>query len=62
MSDIVEDRVCRECGNEFPFTQRDLDFYTKQGWTTRPNRCKPCRVARKNKEDNSQPQNKKVSL
>lgn len=55
MSDIVEMRRCRECENEFPFTQRDLDFYTKQGWTTKPNRCKPCRVARKNKESEKLP-------
>ena len=53
-SDVVEMRDCRDCGTQFPFTERDKEFYEKQGWTTRPNRCKPCRIKRKNEKGNIQ--------
>ncbi|HDY90310.1 MAG TPA: cytochrome C551 [bacterium] len=44
---VVETRICRECSTEFAFTKRDKEFYNEQGWTTRPNRCKNCRLERK---------------
>jgi len=49
----VEDKtlVCIDCGNEFAFTVRDQEFFSSKGFTE-PKRCKPCRIARKNNQNN----------
>jgi len=39
--------VCKDCGQEFVFTARDQQFYEEKGYTHEPQRCKPCRLARK---------------
>lgn len=47
---MFEDKtlVCKECGNEFVFTAGEQEFYAEHGFQNEPQRCKPCRVARKN--------------
>ena len=40
--------TCKECGSEFVFTANEQQFYAEKGFTNEPQRCKPCRDARKN--------------
>ncbi|MBR6609117.1 MAG: zinc-ribbon domain containing protein [Oscillospiraceae bacterium] len=40
--------VCKDCGKEFVFTAGEQEFYAEKGFTNEPQRCKPCREARKN--------------
>lgn len=35
--------VCCACGESFEFTERDIEFYKKNGWRTLPKTCKKCR-------------------
>lgn len=37
---------CLECKQDFPFTERDQQFYQEKGFT-KPKRCRDCRNARK---------------
>ncbi len=39
---------CKECGSEFIFTAGEQEFYAERGFVNEPQRCKPCRDARKN--------------
>jgi CxxC-x17-CxxC domain-containing protein len=47
---IVQDKslLCKDCGNEFPFTVRDQQFYAEKGFENEPQRCRDCRTSRKN--------------
>lgn len=47
---MYEDRtlICKECGAEFVFTAGEQEFYAEKGFTNEPQRCKACRMARKN--------------
>ncbi|MBC8611737.1 CxxC-x17-CxxC domain [uncultured Ruminococcus sp.] len=47
---MYEDKtlVCKECGNEFVFTAGEQEFYAERGFENEPQRCKDCRMARKN--------------
>lgn len=47
---MFEDKtlVCKECGEEFTFTAGEQEFYAEKGFENEPQRCKPCRDARKN--------------
>lgn len=38
---------CKECGNEFIFSAGEQEFYAQRGFVNEPQRCKPCRDARK---------------
>jgi CxxC-x17-CxxC domain-containing protein len=40
--------ACKDCGQEFTFTTSEQEFYAEKGFTNEPQRCKSCRVARKN--------------
>ena len=40
--------VCKECGNEFVFPAGEQEFYAERGFENEPQRCKDCRMARKN--------------
>lgn len=44
----MEDKTlkCKDCGAEFVFTVREQEFYKEKGFSE-PQRCKPCRDARK---------------
>lgn len=37
---------CGDCGNEFPFTVKEKDFYESKSFSE-PKRCFPCRRAKK---------------
>ena len=39
--------VCKDCGQEFTFTAREQEFYAEKGFQNEPQRCKPCRDAKK---------------
>jgi len=39
---------CKDCGEEFIFTAGEQEFYAEKGLMNEPQRCKPCRDARKN--------------
>lgn len=47
---MYEDKtlICKDCGNEFVFTAGEQEFYAEKGFENEPQRCKECRVARKN--------------
>jgi hypothetical protein len=46
---MYEDKtlVCKECGAEFVFTAESRNFMRERGFQNEPQRCKPCRDARK---------------
>lgn len=50
MTSMTQDKIltCKDCGAEFIFTASEQDFYAEKGFTNEPQRCKPCRYARKN--------------
>ncbi|MCR4594255.1 MAG: zinc-ribbon domain containing protein [Clostridiales bacterium] len=52
---MYEDKtlICKDCGNEFIFTAGEQEFYAEKGFENEPQRCKECRVARKNAIRNS---------
>lgn len=39
--------TCKDCGQEFTFTSSEQEFFAEKGFTNEPQRCKPCRDARK---------------
>lgn len=39
--------VCKDCGQKFTFTASEQEFHAEKGFTNEPQRCKPCRDARK---------------
>lgn len=45
--------ICKDCGSEFEFTASEQEFYAEKGFTNEPQRCKPCRIARKNSNGNN---------
>ena len=45
--------VCKDCNNEFIFTQGEQDFYKEKGFENEPQRCPDCRRARKQQRNNS---------
>lgn len=45
--------VCKDCGAEFVFTASEQEFFAEKGFTNEPQRCKPCRDARKNSRGES---------
>lgn len=40
--------ICKDCGNEFVFTEGEQNFYKEKGFENEPIRCADCRRARKN--------------
>lgn len=40
--------ICKECKNEFVFSAGEQAFYAERGLLNEPQRCKPCRDAKKN--------------
>ena len=47
---MYEDKtlVGKDCGKEFVFTAGEQEFYAEKGFVNEPQRCKDCRIARKN--------------
>jgi DNA-directed RNA polymerase subunit RPC12/RpoP len=44
--------VCKDCGNEFVFTEGEQEFYKEKGFENDPVRCPDCRRSRKNQRNN----------
>jgi CxxC-x17-CxxC domain-containing protein len=44
--------TCRDCGQQFVFTEGEQAFYTERGFSE-PTRCKPCRDVRKQQRNAS---------
>lgn len=42
---------CKDCGQEFTFTEREQEFYASKNFAA-PVRCKPCRDAKKAQKNN----------
>ena len=47
---------CKDCGAEFVFTAGEQEFYQEKGFQNEPQRCKECRIAKKQSRYN-RPQN-----
>ncbi|QVK18699.1 zinc-ribbon domain-containing protein [Mycoplasmatota bacterium] len=43
--------ICKDCGNEFVFTEGEQAFYKEKGFENDPVRCADCRRARKNQRN-----------
>ena len=44
--------TCKDCGNEFVFTEGEQDFYKEKGFENDPVWCPACRKARKQQRNN----------
>lgn len=46
---MFEDKTlaCKDCGAEFIFTAGEQEFFASKGFVNEPQRCKPCRDAKK---------------
>ena len=44
--------VCKDCNNEFVFTEGEQAFYKEKGFDNEPTRCVDCRRARKQQNNN----------
>ncbi len=44
--------TCKDCGEDFVFTEGEQQFYAEKGFENEPIRCKKCRDARKAQRNN----------
>ncbi len=44
--------TCKDCGNEFIFTEGEQAFYKEKGFENEPQRCPDCRRAKKQQRNN----------
>lgn len=44
---------CKDCGNEFIFSEGEQAFYKEKGFENEPQRCPECRKARKSQRRNN---------
>jgi len=46
---VYNDKIltCRDCGQNFTFTQGEQEFFAQKGFTNEPTRCPDCRAANK---------------
>ncbi|NLL56090.1 MAG: cytochrome C551 [Clostridiales bacterium] len=44
---------CKDCGNEFLFTESEQAFYKEKGFENQPVRCQACRKIRKSERQRS---------
>ncbi|BED91960.1 MAG: zinc-ribbon domain containing protein [Candidatus Improbicoccus pseudotrichonymphae] len=45
-----EELVCKSCGKAFVFTAGEQEFYAEKGFANKPNKCRECRDALKERE------------
>lgn len=45
--------VCKDCGNQFIFSEGEQAFYKEKGFENEPQRCPECRRARKAQRRNN---------
>lgn len=43
--------TCKDCGNEFTFTESEQAFYKEKGFDNDPVRCPDCRKIRKQQKN-----------
>jgi CxxC-x17-CxxC domain-containing protein len=45
----LEDKIltCKDCANEFIFSEREQQFFAEKGFANQPQRCRECRQARR---------------
>ena len=43
---------CKDCGNDFIFSEGEQEFYKEKGFENEPQRCPDCRKARKQSRRN----------
>lgn len=44
MEELIDKTIaCAECGDTFPFSAGEQQYYKDQGFTQEPKRCRPCR-------------------
>jgi len=45
----LEDKIltCKDCANEFVFSEREQQFFAEKGFANQPQRCRECRQARR---------------
>ncbi|MGI6777266.1 MAG: zinc-ribbon domain-containing protein [Acetivibrionales bacterium] len=44
--------TCKDCGNDFIFSEGEQEFYKEKGFENEPQRCPDCRKARKQSRRN----------
>lgn len=44
--------ICKDCNEEFVFTEGEQEFYKEKGFENEPQRCPSCRKARKQNRAN----------
>jgi hypothetical protein len=51
---FMADKViqCKDCNEEFVFTESEQEFYKEKGFDNEPQRCPACRRARKQQRNN----------
>lgn len=56
----MEDKTlkCQDCGAEFIFTVGEQEFYKEKQLVSEPKRCKPCRDAKRGRNNNRRFDNK----
>jgi predicted RNA-binding Zn-ribbon protein involved in translation (DUF1610 family) len=45
----MKEKICRECGNQFTLTDKQIDFYIQHGFEE-PIRCQKCRREKRRME------------
>ena len=45
--------ICKDCNNEFTFTEGEQAFYKEKGFENEPQRCPDCRRAKKQQSNNN---------
>jgi len=45
--------TCKDCNNEFIFSESEQAFYKEKGFDNEPQRCADCRRARKQQRNNN---------
>jgi len=45
--------TCKDCNQEFTFTEGEQAFYKERGFENEPQRCPSCRRARKQQKNNN---------
>lgn len=46
---------CKDCGNEFTFTEGEQAFYAEKGFSNEPQRCPECRAIKKQQRRDFRP-------
>jgi hypothetical protein len=56
---VDKELTCKDCKQPFTFTAGEQAFFDQNGFTE-PKRCKPCREAKKARQANSEPRQRRA--